>query len=112
MLASHGSIIIFNVCEIRSDAFLITDNDIRYLPLPLLKFNDLVAKAALFRQVTKTVKLSTYAESRTQLSTILESIEAITRDWSINFKLQPEGSSPPTYLFDLAECKVAGRNPA
>ena len=49
-LAHHGSIVIFNVSEIRSDAFLVTSNAIRSLHLPLLRSDDLVARAATLPQ--------------------------------------------------------------
>ena len=40
-LATFGPIVVFNVSEIRSDAFIVTVDNIRFIPLPLLTYTDL-----------------------------------------------------------------------
>ncbi|KAF5686917.1 TPR Domain containing protein [Fusarium circinatum] len=47
-LASKGTVVSFNVSHIRSDAFIITQTDIKSIPLPDLKEDDLRNKARLF----------------------------------------------------------------
>ena len=47
-LADHGPIVVFNVSDIRSDAFLITTDEIRSLHLPLLTSDSLTDSAKRF----------------------------------------------------------------
>ena len=47
-MAEAGSIVIFNVNEIRSDAIIVNKEDIRSLPLPLLTYTELIAQINLF----------------------------------------------------------------
>lgn len=70
-LAETGPIVVFNVSEIRSDAFLVSE-DIRSLPLPLLKYEDLKAYATLFLNATSTVSPRDYANAKSQMNKVLE----------------------------------------
>jgi CHAT domain len=47
-LANGRSIIVFNVSEIRSDAFIVTSDSIRLVELPLLEFQDLEDRSIQF----------------------------------------------------------------
>ena len=72
-MAEYGSIVIFNVSEIRSDAFLIEKSRIHHLQLPLLQHRDLEDMATRFLTVVQSLpSLKTYSNSRREMIKILE----------------------------------------
>ena len=72
-LATLGVIIVFNVSEIRSDAFIVTVDDIHSVPLPLLTNKYLEAYARRFLNTLKNgSKLSLHASAGREMHEILK----------------------------------------
>lgn len=71
-LAEHGPLVIFNVSEIRSDAFLVERHGIRSLQLQKLTSKDLVAYSNCFLQAVHTVNLKGYSKARLEVKKVLE----------------------------------------
>ena len=73
-LAKNGAIVVFNMSDIRSDAFLITTNDIRSVHLPLLTSNlvrDLVKR---FFEAINERHLSQYSYAMHKINSVLEGL--------------------------------------
>lgn len=71
-LAQSGSIVIFNVSGMRSDAFLITETKIQSLELPLLRFVDLEASVRRFLDAINNQSLPNYRFAKEQVNKVLE----------------------------------------
>ena len=71
-LAEIGPIVIFNVSELRSDAFLVSKVEICSLQLPLLKYEELKAYATLFQILTAALSPRDHANAMRGMNTILE----------------------------------------
>src|SRR5208282_5159627 len=65
-------IVLFNVSEIRSDAFIIDQERIRLLRLPSLKYSDLRDNVILFFKTIHTVNTKTSATAMLELNKVLE----------------------------------------
>jgi hypothetical protein len=70
-LARHP-IVLFNVSEIRSDAFIIEQERIRLIRLPSLKYSDLRDHVFCFIRIIHTVNTRTYATAMLDLPKVLE----------------------------------------
>ena len=71
-LAAFGPIVVFNVSKIRSDAFIVKVDDIRFVPLPLLTNTHLKAYTKRFLIAVHTLRYRSYAYARQEIQTILE----------------------------------------
>jgi CHAT domain len=71
-LANGGSIVVFNVSYIRSDAFLITADEIRVLHLPLLTMDALSDSAIRFSRAVNHRHLYGYNRARSEANAVLE----------------------------------------
>jgi hypothetical protein len=71
-LADRGPIVVFNVSDIRSDAFLITTNEIRSLYLPLLTSDSLVTSAKRFLDAINTRSIGRYRHATGEPNAVLE----------------------------------------
>jgi tetratricopeptide (TPR) repeat protein len=71
-LAGSGPIVVFNVSEIRADAFLINTVEIRSMRLPLLKHSELEAYTKRFLDSVNWTNLRAYAKARAELTKVLE----------------------------------------
>ena len=71
-LADRGPIVVFNVSEIRSDAFLITTDAIRSLHLPLLTSDSLENSAKRFFDVINNQDINRYRHAKLELNAVLE----------------------------------------
>ena len=71
-LAEQGAIVVFNVSEFRSDAFLVTRQDIRSIPLPLLTADDMSLYSARFLKAIQEFDETDYLRARRELKRILE----------------------------------------
>lgn len=97
-LARGGAIIVFNISEIRSDAFLIDTKTVRSIRLPLLKHVDLEANYKRFHAVLQTLSEQTYSQVREEISRILEwlwdvAVEPTLRE--VGFIGRPEPANWP-----------------
>jgi tetratricopeptide (TPR) repeat protein len=70
-LAKYGPIVVFNVSDIRSDAFIITTNEIRSLYLPLLTSASLEDSARRFLGAINNRATNRYVEARDDLNAVL-----------------------------------------
>ena len=71
-LAALGPIIVFNVSDIRSDAFLITAHDIRCLHLPLLNLSSLQTFTMRFLSAIDSTMISNRSHARDEMNEVLE----------------------------------------
>jgi hypothetical protein len=71
-LAGNGPIVILNVSDFRSDAFLITSQNIRSLRLHALTQADLEIHAKCFKSAINMAGLSNYSTRRREMSKVLE----------------------------------------
>lgn len=71
-LSGLGTIVIFNVSDIRSDAFLVNRYKIRSLPLPSLKQADLEVYTQRFLSAINSTSIKVHSSSTRELSTVLE----------------------------------------
>ena len=71
-LAGPGTIIVFNVAPIRSDAILVTNKEIRSLPLPKMDYKVVQQKTESLRQALQKIRLATYEAVRKEMCNILE----------------------------------------
>ena len=71
-LAVFGTIVVFNVSEIRSDAFIVTVDDIRLVSLPLLTPIELQAYTNMFLTSVSTVGLRQHETARRKIHKVLE----------------------------------------
>ena len=71
-LAENGSIVVFNVSQIRSDAFLVSASGIRSLQLPLLTFEDLLTFTDCFLTAIDTLTAQNYSDAKRKVHTVLE----------------------------------------
>ena len=71
-LADRGPIVVFNVSDIRSDAFLITTDGIHSLRLPLLTFESLLNSAIHFLNAINNRSLKHYRYANDELNAVLE----------------------------------------
>jgi len=71
-LADRGPIVVFNVSDIRSDAFLITTNEICSLLLPLLTSDSLKDFAKRFFRAIYNQDINRYRHAKHDLSAVLE----------------------------------------
>jgi tetratricopeptide (TPR) repeat protein len=72
-LSQRGAIVIFNVSVIRSDALLVTSQDIRVIPLPLLTTDSLISCVRRFVAACKEQQqLGHYNRSRVELNAVLK----------------------------------------
>lgn len=71
-LATFGPIIVFNVSSIRSDAFIVTADDISVVPLPLLTNTLLENYTERFLNAVHTIRLTRHASARTEIHEILK----------------------------------------
>ena len=71
-LADCGPIVVFNVSDIRSDAFLITTDEIRSLHLPLLTSDSLEDFAKRFFSAINNQDISHYRHAKLELNAVLE----------------------------------------
>lgn len=62
-MAEDGPIVIFNVNEIRSDAIIVSKEDIRSLRLPLLTHTELIAQTNLFLDAMR-ASLKNYSDTK------------------------------------------------
>ena len=69
-MAAWGPIVVFNVSQIRSHAFLLGDNNIRAIQLAKLKFSDLEAHVKSFLAVPADVKA--YENSKHEINRVLQ----------------------------------------
>ena len=91
--ASSGPIIILNVSRFGSDAFLITNDNIRHLSLPKLTYMDLEMKSEIMLEKLKNDSLSTRRHTNASMGKILEwlwdvAVESILRE--LGFTETPE----------------------
>ena len=70
-LADRGPIVVFNVSNIRSDAILIDQHDIRSIQLPLLTYDDLVAYSNQFIHAIQ-ANIDSYRRAKVELKNVLE----------------------------------------
>ena len=75
-LAKYGPVIIFNISELRSDAFLIDPKAIRSIRLPQLKVSELEKYAKSFFDAVS-------ARSRSHLKTNPETVKVLTWLWDV-----------------------------
>jgi CHAT domain len=71
-LATFGPIVVFNISDIRSDAFIVTTNDIRCVSLPLLRSTDLENYTKRFFEATHTVGKRDHAHGRNEIHVVLK----------------------------------------
>ena len=71
-LAAEGPIVIFNVSDIRSDAFIVTTNEIRSLHLPLLTLRSLRDFTILFFNAITIQCLNKYSHARDEMNKVLK----------------------------------------
>jgi len=71
-LAEIGPIVIFNVCELRSDAFLVSNVEIHSLHLPFLNYDDLKSYVTRFLIATDIVTARNYAKAKSEMNKVLE----------------------------------------
>ena len=70
-LAEKGTIIIFNVSDIRSDAFDVTKKGIRLVPLPSLKLDCLNEHAERFWRAIEETDLNELRKAKDQVNEVL-----------------------------------------
>ena len=71
-LAEDGSIVVFNVSDIRSDAFIVTTDEIRALSLPLLRSDALEEFSSRFLTAISNRSCKNYEHSITEVNATLE----------------------------------------
>jgi CHAT domain len=71
-LAERGPIVLFNVSDIRTDAFIVTLNDINVIPLPLLTNTALQRFTERFLSAIETQSLKHRASSRSEIHEVLK----------------------------------------
>ena len=70
-LTRNGPIVVFNVSDIRSDAFLITNHEIRVVHLPSLTSNSVEDMTRRFLKAIKNQTLRFYSVSKAEVNTVL-----------------------------------------
>jgi hypothetical protein len=70
-LATSGPIVVFNVSEIRSDAFIVNPTDIRFVPLPSLEIADLESYSNMFLNAIRRHSSRDHAEARGEMHNVL-----------------------------------------
>jgi tetratricopeptide (TPR) repeat protein len=73
-LAEEGPIVVFNVSDVRSDAFLITVDGIRSVHLPLLTSDLMEDFAKQFLSTINEQNLKQYSQAMSQMNSILEGL--------------------------------------
>jgi len=73
-LAAGGAIVVFNVSDIRSDAFLITPNGIRSVPLPLLTVDSLKRLGILFLEAIYENDPNRYRHRTRDVNSVLQGL--------------------------------------
>lgn len=71
-LAGEDSIVVFNVSDIRSDAFLITDKEIRVVHLPLLTSDSIEVMTTRYLTAIENQRLSQHNQSMLEINGVLE----------------------------------------
>lgn len=71
-LAEGGAIVVFNVSQVRSDAFLIEKHRIRCIRLPLLHYAALKENSTRFLNTVQEVKLQVYSKASLEVKNVLE----------------------------------------
>jgi len=71
-LSALGSIAVFNISEIRSDALIVTEQGVRNLPLPLLNVHDLGKYAITFLDAVKSTNVQTYSHRKNAVKDVLK----------------------------------------
>jgi tetratricopeptide (TPR) repeat protein len=71
-LAKDGPIVVFNLSDIRSDAFLITYHGIDFIHLPLLTPGSVVKMTKCFLKAVNNTTVRFYNDSKCELNTVLE----------------------------------------
>ena len=71
-LAEFGSVVVFNVSRYRSDAFIINQQGIHCLPLPLINPSDLEIYAEQFIESIQSAQLRSYPQAKSSLKKVLE----------------------------------------
>jgi tetratricopeptide (TPR) repeat protein len=71
-IASNGPIVILTSSRCGSDAFLITRDDVRHMPLENLQYSDLEAKAKMLLDLLDKFTLRNYAKSNQAMTSVLE----------------------------------------
>ena len=72
MLADNGPIVIFNISDIRSDAFLVETESIQSLRLSSLKHTDLEANTKRFLNAVHMLKVTDYISAKREVSEVLK----------------------------------------
>jgi tetratricopeptide (TPR) repeat protein len=72
ILAEHGSIVVFNISEIRCDALLVQTDNVVALCLPFLELADLDTRANQFLKAVRLQGVKGYADRRLQIIKVLE----------------------------------------
>jgi hypothetical protein len=83
-LAEFGPIVVFDVSEIRSDAFIVDRHNIRSLRLPDLKYNDLKSYSSRFIAALEELTVKTYSTATLEVTTVLEWLWDVAVDPVLN----------------------------
>ena len=71
-IALHGSLVVLNVAELRSDAIIVSSESIRSLSLPSLRYTEVKSKAKALIEALDRLTARTYHGTNTLLTNILE----------------------------------------
>jgi hypothetical protein len=80
-IAVHGPIVFINISHFGGDAFLITHDNMRHLPLPTLEYSDVESKSELLVNTLKADNLRVRGDTNRCLKSILE--------WLWDFIVEP-----------------------
>jgi hypothetical protein len=97
-LADGGPIVVFNVSEVRSDAFLVTTDDIRSLHLPSLTPDSLKDAAKYFFDAINSQGLKRYNHAHLEVTAVLEWLWDVAVNPVLNelgFTQKPRGDAWP-----------------
>ena len=72
LLASKGSIAVLNVSDYGSDAFLVTQDVVKHLPLPQLNYAELEMNSSIFLSAIQEISTKNYSNANRQVAEVME----------------------------------------
>ena len=121
IIAANGPIVILNASRFGSHALLVTQNDIKHLPLQNLEYPDLEKKTKMFLDLLDKCKLANYLETNQAITSVLEwlwdaAVEPVLNALGFTETPQDDTEWPrlwwvPIGLLSLFPIHAAGRYP-
>lgn len=109
--ASLGPIIFLNVSRFGSDAYIITHDDIRCLPLPKLTYDDVTMKSEMFLRSLKNDRLISRRHTNPSMGNILEwlwdvAVESVLDDLGFSKIPQNDDSWPHVWWIPVGRLSL------